>query len=165
MHIFRFICLFSKKIILITLSIFILVNTEAQVYYVSSSQGNDLNDGLSIQSPFQSIAKLNSMQFNPGDSIYFKSGDYWEGMFWINGSGSFTQPIVIDVYGGYNRPIINGFGYQASILIFNDQHIHINGLEVYNSFSHLDSAGASTISSQTPNLFSNGPNITWTNVY
>jgi len=155
----------SKKITLITLSIFILVNTEAQVYYISSSQGNDLNNGLSVQSPFQSIEKLNSMQFNPGDSIYFKSGDYWEGMFWLNGSGTFTQPIVVDVYGGNNRPIINGFGYQASILIFNDQNININGLELYNSFSHLDTAVASTISAQTPNLFSNGPNTTWTNVY
>ena len=162
---FRLICLFSKKITLITLSIFVLVNTNAQVYYVSSSQGNDLNNGLSIQSPFQSIEKLNSMQFNAGDSIYFKSGDYWEGMFWLNGSGSFSQPIVIDVYGGNNRPIINGFGYQASILIFNDQHIHINGLELYNSFSHLDSSVVSTILAQTPNLFSNGPNNTWTNVY
>ena len=161
-------CLFRfsyKKITLIVLSIFILTNTNAQVYYISSSQGNDLNNGLSIQSPFQSIEKLNSMQFSPGDSIYFKSGDYWEGMFWINGSGSLTQPIVIDVYGGNNKPIINGFGYQASILIFNDQHIHINGLELYNSAYHLDSSFVSTISSQTPNLFLNGPNNTWTNVY
>ena len=162
---FRFIYLFSKKIILIALSIVMLGNTNAQVYYVSSSQGNDLNNGLSIQSPFQSIEKLNSMQFNAGDSIYFMSGDYWEGMFWLNGSGSFTQPIVIDVYGGSNRPIINGFGYQASILIFNDQHIHINGLELYNSFSHIDSSVATTILTQTPNLFSNGPNNNWTNVY
>ena len=165
MSMFRFICLFSKKIKLIILLIFILLNTKAQVYYVSSSQGNDLNNGLSIQSPFQSIEKLNSIQFNAGDSIYFKSGDYWEGMFWLNGSGSFTQPIVVDVYGGNNRPIINGFGYQASILIYNDQHIHINGLELYNSSYHLDSAASSTISSQTPILFSNGPNSAWTNVY
>ena len=77
----------------------------------------------------------------------------------------FSQPIVIDIYGGNNRPIINGFGYQASILIFNDEHIHINGLELYNSFSHLDSSGATTISAETPNLFLNGPNNSWTNVY
>ena len=166
MYILRLIRLFSKKIILITLSIFFLVNTNAQVYYVSSSQGNDLNNGLSIQSPFQSIEKLNSMQFNGGDSIYFKSGDYWQGMFWVNGSGSSTQPIVIDVYGGNNRPIINGFGYQASILIFNDQHIHINGLELYNSSSHLNTAIASTISAQTPYLFLNIPaNNSWTHAY
>ena len=130
----------SKKIIFIILSMFVTINTTAQSYYVSSSQGNDLNNGLSVQSPLQSIDKLNSMQFNPGDSIFFKSGDYWEGMFWIKGSGSLTEPIVIDVYGGSNRPIINGFGYQASILIYNDQHIHINGLELHNSHSHLDSS-------------------------
>ena len=157
--------LFYKRFSLLILSIFLIVSSKAQVFYVSSSLGNDLNNGLSIQSPFKSIEKLNSMQFNPGDSIFFKSGDYWQGMLWLKGSGSFTQPIVIDVYGGNNRPVINGFGYQASILIFNDQHIHINNLELYNSSSHLDSAVASTISAQTPSLFSNGPNNTWTNVY
>ena len=157
--------LFYKRFSLLILSIFLIVSSKAQVFYVSSSLGNDLNNGLSIQSPFKSIEKLNSMQFNPGDSIFFKSGDYWQGMLWLKGSGSFTQPIVIDVYGGNNRPVINGFGYQASILIFNDQHIHINDLELYNSSSHLDSAVASTISAQTPSLFSNGPNNAWTNVY
>ena len=161
----RFIFFITKKITFIIFSFFLFTNTNAQVYYVSSSQGSDLNDGLSIQSPFQSIEKLNSMQFNPGDSIYFKSGDYWEGMFWLKGSGSLNQPITVDVYGGNNRPIINGYGYQASILVFNDQHIHINGLELYNSYYHLDSTIETSISAQTPNFFSNGPNTTWTNVY
>ena len=154
-----------KKIALIALSILFLVNSKAQVYYVSSSQGDDLNNGLSIQSPFKSIEKLNSMQFNAGDTIYFKSGDYWQGMFWIKSSRSSSHPIVIDVYGGNNKPIINGFGYQASILIFNNQNIHINGLELYNSCSHIDTAGATSITAQTPNLFLNGPNNSWTNVY
>ena len=80
----------------------------------------------------------------------------------VKGSGSSEQPIVVDVYGN-NSPIINGFGYQASILIFNDQHIEINGLELYNSSSHLD-AGPSTILEQTPGIFANGPNST-TNVF
>ena len=155
----------TKKAILIALSILFIADSKAEVYYVSSSQGNDSNNGLSIQSPFKSIEKLNTMQFNAGDTIYFKSGDYWEGMFWIKGSGSYTNPIVIDVYGGSIRPIINGFGYQASILIFNDQHIYINNLELYNSFSHLDSIGTTTISAETPDIFLNGPNNSWTNVY
>ena len=155
----------TKKTILIALSILFIADSKAEVYYVSSSQGNDSNNGLSIQSPFKSIEKLNTMQFNAGDTIYFKSGDYWEGMFWIKGSGSYTNPIVIDVYGGNIRPIIDGFGYQASILIFNDQHIYINNLELYNSFSHLDSIGTTTISAETPDIFLNGPNNSWTNVY
>ena len=155
----------TKKTILIALSILFIADSKAEVYYVSSSQGNDSNNGLSIQSPFKSIEKLNTMQFNAGDTIYFKSGDYWQGMFWIKGSGSYTNPIVIDVYGGNIRPIIDGFGYQASILIFNDQHIYINNLELYNSFSHLDSIGTTTISAETPDIFLNGPNNSWTNVY
>tara|TARA_B100001057_G_scaffold175101_1_gene175725 strand:- start:7521 stop:9770 length:2250 start_codon:yes stop_codon:yes gene_type:complete len=154
-----------KKIKLIILLFFVSSSINANVYYVSSSFGNDSNSGLSIQTPFKSIEKLNSINFNPGDSIYFKSGDYWEGMFWLKGSGTLTEPIVVDVYGGNARPIINGFGYQASILIFNDQHIHINGLELYNSADHFDSASTTTISAQTPNLFTNGPNTSWTNVY
>ncbi|MDC3154125.1 right-handed parallel beta-helix repeat-containing protein [Bacteroidota bacterium] len=161
----RFTRLFSKKIILTILSVSTALFLSAQNYYISSSLGSDLNNGLSIQTPFKSIEKLNSMNFNAGDSIYFKSGDYWEGMFWVKGSGTLTEPIVIDVYGGNTKPIINGFGYQASVLIFNDQHIHINGLELYNSADHFDSASTTTISAQTPNLFSNGPNSSWTNVY
>jgi len=154
---------YSINFFLITLSFFLLGYVNAQVYYVSSSQGNDENDGLSIQSPFESIDKLNSMVFSPGDSIYFKSGDYWEGMFWLKGSGSSTNPIVIDVYGGNTKPIINGYGYQSSILIFNDQHIEINGLELFNSSSHLED-GPSLISEETPGLFAIGPNTSWTNV-
>ena len=162
---FQLISLISKKFMLTTLVIFLFISSKAQVYYVSSSQGSDMNNGLSNQTPFQSLEKLNSMQFDAGDTIYFKSGDYWEGMFWLSGSGSLNQPIVIDIYGGSNRAIINGFGYQSSILIFNDQHIHINNLELYNSSSHIDSVVATSISAQTPTLFAHGPNSTWTNVY
>ena len=148
---------------ILLLSLALLAN--AQSFYISSSEGNDENDGVSIQSPFRTLDKLNSLVFNAGDSIFFKSGDLWQGMFWIKGSGSSVNPIVIDIYGGENKPVIDGYGYQASILIFNDQNIEINGLELYNSFSHLDSSETSTISSQTPNMFSVGPNNTWTNVF
>ena len=153
-----------RAISLIIFLFFLILSTNAQTFYVSSSEGNDENDGLSIDSPFKTLNKLNSLVFNPGDSIFFKSGDYWQGMFWIKGSGSSINPIVIDVYSGDDRPVIDGYGYQASILIYNDQNIEINGLELTNSFSHIDQ-NISTISEQTPNLFADGPNDSWTNVY
>ena len=131
--------------IIFTLQVCILfaVSTRvlASAYYVSNTFGNDENDGLSVEFPFQSIEKLNSIVFTPGDSIFLKSGDYWEGMWWLKGSGALSNPIVVGSYGGEIRPIINGYGYQSCILIYNDQHIEINGLELYNSFSHLDSSG------------------------
>jgi hypothetical protein len=139
---FRLDCHFhQKKFTLLTLFIFLIGFSGAQVYYVSSSEGNDQNNGLSIGFPFQSIEKLNSIVFNPGDSIFLKAGDYWEGMLWLKGSGTLSEPIVVDTYGSGNRPIINGYGYQSCILIYNDDHIEVNGLELLNSFSHLDPSG------------------------
>ena len=117
------------------------LHCSASTYYISSSNGNDNNNGLSSQSPFQSIDKLNSLTFFPGDSILFMSGDYFEGMFWIKGSGNSQQDIVVDRYNGSTRPIINGFGYQACVLIYNDQYITLNNLELTNEASHLDSQG------------------------
>ena len=93
--------------------------------YVSNSDGNDLNNGLSSRFPYESIEILNSMVFSSGDSIYFKSGDYWNGMFRLKGSGTAMEPIVVDVYGGSDKRVINGYGYQAYTLLYNDGHIVI----------------------------------------
>ena len=130
------------------LSITICLKTFCNTYYVSNA-GNDDNSGLSYQFPFKSIDKLNSINFNAGDSILFKSGNYWEGMFWIKGSGTDLAPIVVDAYGGSEKPVINGNGFQSCILIYNNDNIIINGIELYNSFSHIDN-GPSTIDEQTP---------------
>lgn len=124
-------------ILLINLNYCILANT----YYVSNTSGNDQFDGLSSEYAFKTLNKINSIIYNPGDTILFKSGDSWEGMLWIKGSGNLNNPIVIDSYGGEQKPIINGDGYQACILIYNDDNIYINNLELFNEASHLDSLG------------------------
>ncbi|MAO45876.1 MAG: hypothetical protein CL823_01870, partial [Crocinitomicaceae bacterium] len=124
-------------ILLINLNYCILANT----YYVSNTSGNDQFDGLSSEYAFKTLNKINSIIYNPGDTILFKSGESWEGMLWIKGSGNLNNPIVIDSYGGEQKPIINGDGYQACILIYNDDNIYINNLELFNEASHLDSLG------------------------
>ena len=129
------------KPVFILIIIFSSFYLRAATFYVSSSTGNNNNNGLSAQFPFNSLDKLNTMSFLPGDSILFKSGDYFQGMLWIKGSGSFQQPIILDSYAGTVKPIINGNGYQAAILIYNNEHIFINNLEISNEGSHLDSSG------------------------
>lgn len=114
----------------------------ATTYYISSSQGNDSNDGLSSGTPFQTLDKLYNMTFKPGDRILFLSGDTWKGMFWLKGSGSNGNPIIVDKYGGDAKPIIDGDGFQSSILIYNDDYIEINNLELVNEASHLLPSGA-----------------------
>ena len=124
------------KLILHLFFFFINTQISANVYYVSSSVGNNQNNGLSPTSPFQSISALNSMVFNPGDSVLFKSGEIFNGMFWIKGSGNQQNPIYIGSYGGIVKPVLNGDGYQSCILVYNDDgiiilHRHKNEKEIF----------------------------------
>tara|TARA_B110000305_G_scaffold235777_1_gene296023 strand:- start:180 stop:2081 length:1902 start_codon:yes stop_codon:yes gene_type:complete len=117
------------------------LNLNASTYFVSNSLGNDTNSGLSSQTPIKSISRLNTFNFFPGDSILFKSGDTFLGMFWLKGSGDSSHPIVVDTYGGLDKASINGDGYQSCILLFNNEFISINNLDISNENSHLDSLG------------------------
>lgn len=84
----------------------ITINYSAQsnTYYVSSSLGNDSNDGLTIDSPWQTIAKVNSSSFLPSDQILFKRGDTWREKLIISWSGTSNNPITFSAYGSGSLP-------------------------------------------------------------
>jgi hypothetical protein len=113
----------------------------ATTFYVSGFNGDDANNGMSAEAPLQSIQALNDMEFVPGDSILFHAGESWQGMFWLHGSGTPEFPIVVGKYGEGPRPILDGNGYQASLLIYNDECIAVQDLEFTNDASHLDEVG------------------------
>jgi len=80
-------------------------------YYVSTS-GNDSNNGTTTSTPFQTIAKVNALNLQPGDKVLFKCGDTWRGtMLLITKSGASGNPIT---FGSYptsdcaNKPILSG---------------------------------------------------------
>lgn len=76
-------------------------------YYISN-RGNDSNDGLSSQTPWKTISKLNSVNFRPGDNILFNSGDIWTAQsLKISSSGNSDNPIVYSTYGSGEKPIID----------------------------------------------------------
>ena len=133
--------IFSKHIFLLSFSLYLVLNVNANSYFISTSSGDDNNSGLSSQFPINSINKLNTFTFQPGDSILFKAGDIWQGMFWLKGSGDPNNSIVVDSYGGAGKATINGNGYQSCILIYNNEYISINNLNLYNEDNHLDSLG------------------------
>ncbi|UOE48189.1 right-handed parallel beta-helix repeat-containing protein [Mucilaginibacter sp. SMC90] len=74
------------------------VASSKTIYYVSND-GSDSNVGTSAVKPFKTIDKVNSLTLNPGDVIYFKKGDIFEGQLEIRQSGTSTMPIIIDSYG------------------------------------------------------------------
>ncbi|MFZ6028726.1 MAG: hypothetical protein ACOYYS_13505 [Chloroflexota bacterium] len=84
---------------------------DATTYYVSSSGGDDENDGKAENRPFETIAKVNSLALQPGDRVLFKCGDTWRGeMLIATHSGTAGQPITFGSYPANcaNKPIISG---------------------------------------------------------
>ncbi|GMA23999.1 hypothetical protein GCM10025864_17580 [Luteimicrobium album] len=79
-------------------------------YYVSSSEGDDDNDGLSAATAWKSVAKVNASTFAAGDHVLLKAGDSWEGVtLHPQGSGTVGRPITLGRYGSTTeRPHIDG---------------------------------------------------------
>ncbi|MBL0355416.1 MAG: right-handed parallel beta-helix repeat-containing protein [Chitinophagaceae bacterium] len=82
----------------------------AKNYYVSAA-GNNSSIGLSVTTPWQTIAKVNTAfaSMSAGDSILFRRGDTFYGALVVGKSGVNGNPIVISAYGTGAKPIITGF--------------------------------------------------------
>lgn len=109
----KFISLFF--ILSLLLSPFVTIPTTAKIqattYYVSSSSGSDGNNGWTTDKPFASVNKVNSLELQPGDQVFFKCGDTWRAdPLVITQSGNTGARIV---FGSYppncdNQPVLSG---------------------------------------------------------
>ncbi|CAH0996296.1 hypothetical protein EMA8858_02427 [Emticicia aquatica] len=74
----------------------------AKNFYVSSSNGNDSNNGLSPILAWKTITKVNASMslILPGDSVLFKSNEIFSGTLSITCSGTITQKITFGTYNG-----------------------------------------------------------------
>jgi hypothetical protein len=84
---------------------------KAATYYVSSSLGNDSNNGLSESSPFATVAKVNTLNLLPGDRVLFKCGDTWQAeQLILSKSGTESAPIEFNSYpaGCADQPSLSG---------------------------------------------------------
>lgn len=77
------------------------VKITGTAYYVSNS-GNDNNDGLTPETAWATIAKVNSKEFNPGDGIYFERGGLWREI------PRYRDNITYSAYGEGPKPKIYG---------------------------------------------------------
>jgi hypothetical protein len=103
-------------------------------YYVDNQSGDDSNDGLSPQTAWKTLAKLNQFIFEPGDKILFKSDQVWEGELQPRGSGISGLPIVIDKYDTGELPQLKGPGteYSNTLFLFNQEYWEIRNLKITN---------------------------------
>ena len=129
---------------LFTLICFLHLNSSwSQSTYYISPTGDDNASGASPSEAWQTLDRLNSQTFTPGEKIRFERGGHWLGMFHLKGSGTQNQPIVVDAFGAPNlpAPILDGDGYQTALLVYNESFITIQNLAFTNQASHLDANG------------------------
>lgn len=98
-----------KKTLII---LFILISrfSFATNYYVKNGGNNELN-GQSDSNAWETIAKVNTSTFLPGDTIFFKRGDTFKAPAGVGltppSSGTSGSPIVFSAYGTGAKPIIS----------------------------------------------------------
>lgn len=142
-----------KKFVHVFVSLLLLVSVVAMAipavqaagntYYVDASGGNDSNSGQSSTSAWKTLSKVNNTTFSAGDRILLKCGSTWTEPLWLKGSGSASNPIVVSSYGSGNKPVINAQtvasgALNASVYLYNQSYITIDGLEITNSTNSTD---------------------------
>src|SRR5271166_1413965 len=78
-----------------------------RTFLVSATSGRDENDGLSPQAPWLSLARVNTAELRPGDTVLFQRGDTWRGQL-VPRSGREGSPITYGAYGQGERPVLLG---------------------------------------------------------
>jgi hypothetical protein len=78
----------------------------AATYYVDATNGSDQSDGLSPNNAWQTIKKVKTTSFKPGDEICFKRGEVFsDSILFVYSSGSKEAPIVFRDYGDSQKPL------------------------------------------------------------
>lgn len=105
----------------------------AQQIYIdcaASVQG----DG-SIDSPYNSLDKVNGADLEPGTQVLFKRGSVCDtGLQIADAHGTEANPIVISSYGDTSKKAtIDGNGIRETILLYNSSNIVVTGLDIANT--------------------------------
>lgn len=77
-------------------------------YYVDTAAANDNGAGTSTGTAWKTLAKVNSMTFNPGDQILLKAGCTWKyEALVVPSSGTAALPITFGRYGTGANPLLD----------------------------------------------------------
>ena len=117
----------------------ILPSPDSRIIYVSSSEGDDSNNGLSEESPVESIEHGASL-LRDGfpDHLLLKAGDSWileQSLGNFKSGRSVREPMLISYYGGGERPLIKAEKPLVHVRNEHRSHLAFIGLEFY-AFKH-----------------------------
>ena len=75
------------------------------VFYVDSERGSDSASGVTPQTAFKTLAKVNAADVWPGDKVLFRRGGLWRGQL-VPKSGETGRPVYYGAYGEGVKPIL-----------------------------------------------------------
>gem|GEM_PF-6638787 len=105
------------KNFLLLVMLFVAGNLFATDYYVSDSEGDNSNDGLTESTPWKTLGQIFAADslFKAGDVIHLKRGDVWYGQhLGLRSNGEEGNPIIYTDYGTGDLPEI------CAMATFND---------------------------------------------
>jgi hypothetical protein len=106
---------------------------QKHTYYVDADNGRDDYPGLSPDSAWKTICKVNSMRFGPGDSVLFKNGGKWIGPLNPSGSGTSEELLVFSQYGvDGDKPLIHANGTDQAVMLMNMEHVVLENFRLTN---------------------------------
>lgn len=86
-----------------------------KIYYVDATNGSDLNTGLTIETPWKSLKRVEMHCFEYGDSILLKSGEVWKEGLKLQGMGKKGEPICLSSYLVEGDTVKRGVGTKPRI--------------------------------------------------
>ncbi len=102
-------------------------------YFIDAKNGHDTNPGTALDQAWQTLNKINNTLFQPGDQILFRADGKWSGQLWPKGSGTDGSPVIIDMYGDGNKPLIAAEGeFRDAVKLSNQKYWEIRNLEITN---------------------------------
>ncbi|MDZ8184894.1 MAG: right-handed parallel beta-helix repeat-containing protein [Nostoc sp. ChiSLP02] len=117
----------------------ISTKTKGKTYYVSGN-GDDINNGLSVSSPFRSIQKAANLT-KPGDTVLIMNGVYTNAnpkgdVVAITRSGTANAWIQFKAYPGHS-PKLQHNGWQGISIKEGASYIEVNGLEIIGNSANV----------------------------
>ena len=103
-------------------------------YYISSSVGNDTNNGTTPKAPWKCFVPLDKVNLAPGDRVILKQGDVWYEPLHLHGSGAAGKEIIVGPDGSSKEPTIISAGARAhaGISMLDVSHCKVHSLEISN---------------------------------
>jgi len=123
------------RIFLTLISFVLLVSCaiprDNNTFYVDSANGSDNNVGTNSEQAWQTLDKVSSWVFKPGDQILLKKGQIFHGSISLDekDTGTDELPVHVGTYGGidFSEPIIeSGSGF--AIKLQNCANVSISGI-------------------------------------